>query len=171
MIGSPPRVSLVDVDRGQLIFRKMIVIVRRLLAVAVALSVGFAPSVLRVPAAVAGPWPALGDPTPVTPATAPAAVAPPAVMSEVTTPGATALDRVTISTDTTWGPQGSPYVITNGLTVAAPRALARELGDGRTGGYFGSAEDAVAAAGRGPVGATLQAGTGTGTHGRDLAAR
>lgn len=43
-----------------------------------------------------------------------------------------------------------------------PQALARELGEGWTGGFFGSADDALAAAGRGPMGATLQAGAGPG---------
>lgn len=43
-----------------------------------------------------------------------------------------------------------------------PQALARELGEGWTGGFFGSADDALAAASRGPMGATLQAGTGPG---------
>jgi hypothetical protein len=43
-----------------------------------------------------------------------------------------------------------------------PQALARELGEGWTGGFFGSADDAIAAASRGPMGATLQAGTGPG---------
>ncbi|MBB2923756.1 RHS repeat domain-containing protein [Cellulomonas cellasea] len=43
-----------------------------------------------------------------------------------------------------------------------PQALARELGDGWIGGFFGSGEDAVAAASRGPMGATLQAGMGPG---------
>lgn len=43
-----------------------------------------------------------------------------------------------------------------------PHALARELGDDWVGGFFGSAEDAVAVARQGPMGATLQAGTGPG---------
>jgi RHS repeat-associated protein len=43
-----------------------------------------------------------------------------------------------------------------------PQALAHELGEGWTGGYFASAGDAIAAASRGPMGATLQAGMGPG---------
>jgi hypothetical protein len=43
-----------------------------------------------------------------------------------------------------------------------PKALAAELGQGWTGGFFHSADDAIAAAGRGPMGATLQSGMGPG---------
>jgi hypothetical protein len=43
-----------------------------------------------------------------------------------------------------------------------PRALAGALGKGWTGGYFGSGEDAVAAAESGPMGAALRVGTNAG---------
>lgn len=43
-----------------------------------------------------------------------------------------------------------------------PQALAGELGDGWTGGFFEGPDDAIAAASRGPMEATLPAGTGPG---------
>lgn len=43
-----------------------------------------------------------------------------------------------------------------------PAALARALGEGWTGGYFGSGEDALAAAESGPMGAALRVGTNAG---------
>lgn len=43
-----------------------------------------------------------------------------------------------------------------------PPALARALGNGWTGGYFGSGEMALAAAETGPMGASLRVGTNAG---------
>jgi YD repeat-containing protein len=49
---------------------------------------------------------------------------PAAVVKTVTTPGPTSLSgNVTISTDTVWGPQGSPYLILSGLDVPAGVSL------------------------------------------------
>jgi len=95
------------------------VIGRRLVAGLVALVVAVAPSIVDVQRAVGVPLPSLGDPAAVVPASAPAAVAPPVVMAPVTSSGPTVLNGVTISADTTWGPTGSPYVISSGLTCPA----------------------------------------------------
>jgi RHS repeat-associated protein len=59
-----------------------------------------------------------------TPPAPPAAVNPPPYQLVVSTPGPTWLpSNGLISTDTVWSAQGSPYVITNGLSVSAGAAL------------------------------------------------
>jgi hypothetical protein len=58
-----------------------------------------------------------------TPASPPATVNPAPVVQTVTASGPTVESNVTISTDTVWGPLGSPYVIRGRLFVAAAASL------------------------------------------------
>jgi RHS repeat-associated protein len=85
---------------------------RRLSALVVAvLSMQVAAVVAAAPAGAADP---------VAP---PAAVNPAPVVRTVMTPGPTVMDGVKITTDTVWGPEGSPYVIRGQLTIEEQASL------------------------------------------------
>lgn len=57
------------------------------------------------------------------PVAPPAAVNPAPVVRTVTTPGPTVLDGARITTDTVWGPEGSPYVIRGQLSIEEQASL------------------------------------------------
>ena len=57
------------------------------------------------------------------PVAPPGAVNPPPVVQTVTTPGPTIVDGQSITTDTVWGPQGSPYIIRKTLKIDEQASL------------------------------------------------
>ncbi|WP_198680497.1 RHS repeat-associated core domain-containing protein [Lentzea terrae] len=59
----------------------------------------------------------------VEPVAPPGAVNPAPVVQTVTTPGPTILDGQSITTDTLWGPLGSPYIIRRTLTIGEQASL------------------------------------------------
>ncbi len=103
-------------------------VIRSVVAFVLALSLVVADflqaGVTMAAAPVAAPARPSGDPAPVTPAPAPAAVVPDPTMAEVSTAGPTVFTtRLRLKTDTTWGPQGSPYVLQAGMLVDLDASL------------------------------------------------